>query len=75
MESRHIFIENRQKIGFLHILSYTASVPSTNTDTTYVDIETQGGDLMFSQKWIENRILELLEKNEFLSGRDFYEKM
>ena len=30
---------------------------------------------MFSQKWIENRILELLEKNEFLSGRDFYESM
>ena len=30
---------------------------------------------MFSQKWIENRILKLLEKNRFLSGRDFYEKM
>ena len=30
---------------------------------------------MFSQKWIENRILALLEKNEFLSGRDFYKRM
>ena len=30
---------------------------------------------MGTQKQIENRILNLLEKNEFLSGRDFYERM
>ena len=30
---------------------------------------------MGTQKQIENRILKFLKKNEFLSGRDFYEKM
>ena len=30
---------------------------------------------MGTQKQIENRILKLLEKNRFLSGRDFFEKM
>ena len=47
----------------------------TNTETACVDCEQGGDDEMGTQKQIENRILEFLEKNEFLSGRDFYERM
>ena len=48
---------------------------STNTETVCVDCEQGGDDEMRTQKQIENRTLKLLEKNEFLSGRDFYERM